>query len=311
MKSLKIIFMGTPAFACAVLESLLKSDHEVIAVVSQPDKKVGRKQERKATPVKQMALAYDVPVFQPNKISESYDKFLTLKADLIVTCAYGQMIPEIILEYPKYGSLNVHASLLPKLRGGAPIHKAIMYGYTSTGISIMRMEKRMDAGDYMLQRAVDIAADETMIELHNRLMPIAAETILEAISLLVKEKAIFTKQEEADVSFAYNISKEEEYIDASADVEEVYNHIKSLISWPVGYILFQEKKLKIHGAKRSTLLTSEQASTLVQANKKLFLVCNNGCIELCSVQLEGRKRNTAKDFLNGFKEEIKDVSNTH
>lgn len=296
---MRIVFMGTPVFATAILKQLVNDGYEVVGVVSQPDKKVGRKQIVTATPVHACADTFGIEVYQPISIKEGMEKIQEWNPDLIVTCAYGQMIPVSILEYPKYGSLNVHASLLPKLRGGAPIHKAILYGEKETGVSIMRMMKKMDAGAYMLQEKVTIDDDDTTEILHDKLMECGARAISKAIPLLVDGKAVFVEQNEAEATFAYNVSKEEEIIDPTMDVEKVYAHIRALISWPVGYIVVDGKKIKIHGAKRGTMKNVKTAGTLFVEDKKLFLQCNDGCIELLEVQLEGKGKCTAKDFING------------
>lgn len=296
---MRIVFMGTPIFATAILEQLLKDQYEVVGVVSQPDKKVGRKQVLQETPVKECALKHGISVFQPVKIKDDFEQIKLWKPDLIVTCAYGQMIPEHILQFPKYGSLNVHASLLPKLRGGAPIHKAIIYGHEKTGVSIMRMVKQMDAGDYMLQKEVVIEEDDTTALLHDKLMLCGASAISEAIPLLVANQAKFIKQDESEATFAYNISKEEEWIDPNRPVQQVYNHIRGLISWPVGYILVNDKKIKIHGARKGSMTTQNACGDLFVQEKRLFLQCLDGTIELLLVQLEGKAKCSAKEFMNG------------
>ncbi|MDL2276109.1 methionyl-tRNA formyltransferase [Breznakia sp. OttesenSCG-928-G09] len=304
MKQLRIIFMGTPDFACSILESLIKSEYEVVGVVSQPDKKVGRKQIIQKTPVKQLAEKYHLPVFQPLKIKEDYKDILALNPDLIVTCAYGQMIPEHILNAPVYGSLNVHASLLPKLRGGAPIHKAIITGEKKTGVSIMRMVKKMDAGDYMLQKEIPIDELDTTGTLHDKLMKVGAEAIMEAIPLLISGKAVFVKQDETKATFAYNISKEEEKIDLDKSYKDVYNHIRGLIPWPVGYIDFYGKKLKLHAVRLSTITSSQAIGKVFVMDKKLCLACHGGVLELLEVQLEGKKKCSDKEFINGNKNKL-------
>lgn len=296
---MRIVFMGTPIFATAILEQLLNDGYHVVGVVSQPDKKVGRKQVLTATPVKQCALKHSIAVFQPEHIKTDHDTIKQWQPDLIVTCAYGQMIPEHILSFPKYGSLNVHASLLPKLRGGAPIHKAIIYGYDKTGVSIMRMVKQMDAGDYMLQKEISIDVDDTTSTLHDKLMVCGAEAISEAIPLLLSNQAKFIPQAEAEATFAYNISKAEEYIDPNDTMQNVYNHIRGLISWPVGYIICQDKKIKIHEAKRGKLETKYSPGVLFVEDKHLYLQCSDGCVELLQVQLEGKVKCDAKAFING------------
>lgn len=296
---MRIVFMGTPIFATAILEQLLKDGYDVVGVVSQPDKKVGRKQVLKETPVKECALKHEISVFQPVKIKDDFEQIKLWNPDLIVTCAYGQMIPEHILQYPKYGSLNVHASLLPELRGGAPIHKAIIYGHKKTGVSIMRMVKQMDAGDYMLQKEVIIEEDDTTALLHDKLMLCGAAAICEAIPLLLTNQAKFVKQDESKATFAYNISKEEEWIDPNRVVQQVYNHIRGLISWPVGYILVNNKKIKIHEARKGNMTIQHVCGAIFVEDKHLFLQCLDGTIELLQVQLEGKAKCSAKEFING------------
>lgn len=296
---MRIVFMGTPIFATAILERLIKDGYDVVGVVSQPDKKVGRKQIITPTPVHASAQANGIEVYQPISIKEGMDKIQEWNPDLIVTCAYGQMIPVAILEYPKYGSLNVHASLLPKLRGGAPIHKSILYGEKETGVSIMRMVKKMDAGAYMLQKKVTIGDDDTTEILHDKLMVCGANAISEAIPLLVSGKAVFIEQNEEEATFAFNVSKEEEFIDANRSIEKVYAQIRALISWPVGYILIDGKKIKIHKARRGITQVNHDIGSIFIENKKLYLQCLDGCIELLEVQLEGKGKCSSKDFING------------
>lgn len=296
---MRIVFMGTPMFATAILNQLVNDKYEVIGVVSQPDKKVGRKQIVTPTPVKALAVEYGIETFQPLKIKEGFEKIKEWNPDLIVTCAYGQMIPEEILNYPTYGSLNVHASLLPKLRGGAPIHKALVYGYEETGVSIMRMVKQMDAGDYMLQEKVAINLEDNQISLHNKLQDCGAIAISKAIPLLVEGKANFIKQDESKVSYAYNISKEEEFVDCNRDVLEVYNQIRGLIGWPVAHIIVLDKKIKLHDVAYSNLECNKNVNTLFMNDKRLYLACQNGCIEIKQLQLEGKSKCSAIDFING------------
>ena len=296
---MKIVFMGTPIFATSILKRLIQDEYKVVGVISQPDKKVGRKQILTPTPVSACALENGIEVYQPISIKEGLDKIIKWNPDLIVTCAYGQMIPQSILTYPKLGSLNVHASLLPKLRGGAPIHKAIIYGEKETGISVMRMVKQMDAGDYMLQEKIKIEEDDTMISLHDKLMICGADAISKSIPLLAEGKAEFIKQEESEATFAYNITKEEEYIDANRDVQIVYDHIRGLISWPVGHIVVLDKKIKIHQARLKSNETKHAIGSLFVEDKNLFLQCQNGVIHLLDVQLEGKAKCSALEFING------------
>lgn len=297
---MKIVFMGTPIFATSILKKLISDGYQVIGVVSQPDKKVGRKQLLTPTPVSACARENGIEVYQPDSIREGLEKIKIWNPDLIITCAYGQMIPEAILSYPKYGSLNVHASLLPKLRGGAPIHKAIINNEKETGVSIMRMVKQMDAGDYMLQEKISIALEDTMSSLHDKLMVVGATAISKAIKILIKGDAVFVKQKEEEVTFAYNISKEEEFIDANRDFSIVYNHIRGLIAWPIGYIVVHDKKIKLHQVRLGDNVQNYEVGSLFKINKQLYLQCQNGVIELIEVQLEGKAKCKAIEFINGY-----------
>ena len=201
----RVCFMGTPQFAVGILDALLTCEIELVAVVTQPDKKVGRKQEVTATPVKIEALKHQIPVFQPEKIGSLGDEIKALDLDLIVTCAYGQFVPERILNAPRYGAINVHASLLPKYRGGAPIHKAIINGETQSGISLMRMVKKMDAGDVLFQETCPIHIDDDVQSLHDRLMALGATMIKTYLPKLFDKEIVSHPQDETMVSFAYNI----------------------------------------------------------------------------------------------------------
>ena len=300
MEQIKILFLGTPEIARCMLETLHTNGYDIVGVVTQPDKKAGRKQQLKCSEVKQYALEHDMNVYQPISIKEEYESLLGIDCDLIVTCAYGQFIPEALLQYPKYGSINVHASLLPKLRGGAPIHKAIIYGEKETGISIMRMVKKMDAGAVMSQSKITIGEDETMGELYERLSECGAKLLLESVDTLVKGEAVFVEQDEAQASFAYAITKAEEHIDFNRDVQEVYNHIRGLIPWPVGYAMIQGKKYKFHKAKMIRKNHQEEAGKIIGLeNNALKVSAINGYLFIEEIQSEGKGKMAAKAFFNG------------
>ncbi len=301
MKKLKIIFMGTPSFACGILQQLIDDQYDIIAVVSQPDKRVGRKQQLQETPVKRLALQYKIPVFQPISIREEYDEIINMKSDLIVTCAYGQFIPEKVLEAPTYGSINVHASLLPKLRGGAPIHKAIINGHKESGISIMRMVKKMDAGAVMSQVSVAIEDNDTTGDLHDKLVVAGARLLSESIPKIIDGSAQFIDQVEEEATFAYNISKEEEYINFSRPIDEVYNHIRGLIPFPVGYGIVNMKKIKFHKVRKKYEHHEYPAGTFVGImDDTIAIACPGGFIFVYEIQMEGKSKMDAKAFYNGL-----------
>ncbi|MEG0410940.1 MAG: methionyl-tRNA formyltransferase [Erysipelotrichaceae bacterium] len=299
MKS-RIIFMGTPMFACEILKRLINEKYNVIAVVSQPDKKVGRKHVITPTPLKVLAQSYGIDVYQPIHIKDDIDTLCSLKPDLIITCAYGQFISQSLLDYPTYGSVNVHASLLPKLRGGAPIHKAIMYGYKETGISIMRMSKQMDAGAVMAQSIVKIEESDTMGSLSNKLAQSGCDLLIESLPKILDGSAVFIDQIEGEASVAYNISKEEEKVDFNQDVEIVYNHIRSLIPSPIAYALLNDKKIKFHKVRMERLIQTHQPGELLGMIQAGFAIAAiNGTIIVDELQLEGKAKCDALSFYNG------------
>lgn len=296
----KILFMGTPVFACAILDRLCQEGYTPIGVISQPDKKVGRKQIITPTPVKTCALNHGIEVFQPESIKECQEWIQSLDLDLIVTCAYGQFIPEAILNAPKHGSVNVHASILPKLRGGAPIHKAIITGEKESGVSIMRMVKKMDAGAVCHVRKVKIEANDTMGSLHDKLMACGADALMDVLEDVLNDRAVFVEQKEEEATFAYNITKEEEKIDLNQSAHQVYNQIRGLIPSPVGYVYCEGKKMKIHEATLLERKVDEAVGTILGfENGCMQVALDQAILEVRTLQLEGKQKVNAKDFGNG------------
>ena len=301
----RILFMGTPDFACGILKCLLENHYNVVGVVSQPDKKVGRKQVLTPTPVKSLALSYGLPVFQPFHIKDIYEELKQLDLDCIITCAYGQMIPENILQLAKVRCINVHASLLPKYRGGAPIHKAIINGEKESGVSIMEMVKKMDAGDVCCVKKVDISEEDTMGSLHDKLMQCGTEALLEVIDDVLENKATFVPQDESQVSFAWNISKEEEKIDFSKGGISVYNHIRGLIPSPAGYAILENKKIKFHEVSLLHESSLAPSGEIIGFDGTHLQVSLGELILLISkLQPEGKAKMSAKDFYNGHGKKI-------
>lgn len=241
---MRIVFMGTPEFAVPVLRGLI--DHyEVVGVVSQPDKEVGRHKVLTETPIKKVALENHIPVFQPIKIREEYEDILALKPDMIVTCAYGQIIPKVILDCPKLGCINVHASLLPKLRGGAPIHKALIDGYDKTGITIMYMDVKMDNGDIISQKELKILDSDNLESLHDKLSVMGRDLLLETLPSIIEGTNQRIVQNEDEVTFAYNIKREEEQIDFSKTSREVFNLIRGLSPVPSAFTSLFDLEMKV------------------------------------------------------------------
>ena len=300
MKTCKILFMGTPDIAVSMLDRILKDGYEVVGVVTQPDKKAGRKQQLKMPEVKVRALKEGLNIYQPMKIKDAVEELMQLDIDLIVTCAYGQFIPSKLLEYPTYGSINVHASLLPKLRGGAPIHKAIIHGDKQTGMSIMRMVKAMDAGAVMRQCIVDIEEDDTTGILYDKLAKAGAQLLSECIPDIISGNAVFHEQEEGEATFAYTIQKEEEYIDFSMPLQKVYDHIRGLIPFPIGYAKIDGKNMKFYQARKKVQQHAHTAGEIIGLMDGGFGVAvDGGYILLDELQLEGKAKCDAKSFYNG------------
>ena len=297
----RVCFMGTPQFAVAILDALVQSDVEVVAVVSQPDKKVGRKQILQATPVKEKALNLGIPVLQPEKIKESLEDLKVLDLDLIVTCAYGQFIPESILNTPRFGSVNIHASLLPKYRGGAPIHKAIINGETESGITIMRMVKKMDAGDIIFQESCPIHEEDDFGALHDRLQILGSEMILKYLSELFNPDLKTIPQDESLVTFSYNITSEEEFVNFNNSMRNVLNHIRGLNPWPVAHSVFENKKVKLFKASKSDITSDAKVGTVLGLfNEGLAIKVLDGVVLIHELQVEGKNRMTAQAFYQGM-----------
>ena len=301
---LRIVFMGTPEFSVPVLEALIEN-YQVVGVVTQPDKEVGRHHEIKPTPVKEVALKHKISVFQPQKIKKEYQDILDLKADLIVTCAYGQMIPKEILEAPQYGCINVHASLLPKLRGGAPIHRAIINNEARTGVTIMYMVEKMDAGDILAQIDTPIYKDDNVGTLHDRLSNMGAKLLIETIPDLVSGNIKPIPQKEEEVTYAWNIKREEEKIDFNKRTIDIYNQIRGLNPWPGGYALLEGKVVKIYEARISdSFFTAKKNGEIGKIYEDgIGISTKDGEIIVTKLQPDGKRKMLAKEYLNGVHEE--------
>lgn len=297
---MKIVFMGTPDFAVNVLQGLI-DNYDVVGVVSQPDKKIGRHQVLTNTPVKELALKYDIPVFQPVKIREDYEDILNLNPDLIVTCAYGQIIPKAILDYPRLGCINVHASLLPKLRGGAPIHKSIIDDYGTTGVTIMYMDVKMDSGDIISQREVKILDSDNLESLHDKLSEVGTSLLLDTLPSIIDGSNSRTKQNEDEVTYAYNIKREEEHIDFSKTSREVFNLIRGLCPVPSSNAILDEKEMKIYKSTISSKNYNGEYGEIVDITKEGIVVkTGDAAIILTEVKPFGKKKMDANSYVNGI-----------
>ena len=296
----KLIFMGTPDFAATVLEGLLDdANYDVLAVVTQPDRAVGRKKEIKMTPVKEVALAHNLPVYQPEKMSGSDEmaELMTLGADGIVTVAFGQFLPTKLLDSVDF-AVNVHASLLPKYRGGAPIHYAIINGDKEAGVTIMEMVKKMDAGDMIAKASTPITDEDNVGTMFEKLAVIGCDLLLKTLPDYIAGNIKPEPQDESKATFSPNITPEEERIDWNKSAREVFNHIRGLYPWPVAHTLLDGKRFKIYEA--SLAEGQGQPGQIIEKGKETLVVATgDGAISLKTVQLAGKPRMSVVDFLNG------------
>lgn len=295
--------MGTPDFSVGVLERLINDGYEIVGVVTQPDRPVGRKRILTPPPVKVTAEKHGIPVLQPEKIrvDSEVDKVLALNPDLIVTAAFGQILPNRLLEAPKYGCINVHASLLPELRGGAPIHYAIMQGKAKTGVTIMYMVEKLDAGDMLSKVEVPIEETDHTGSLHDKLSKAGAQLVSETIPKLLNGEITPIKQNEEDATFAFNIKREQELIDWTKEGEAIYNHIRGLHPWPVAYTLLNGTVLKVWWGEKVKNAKQGIAGEVLDIEKDGFVVKtgNDTAIKITDLQLAGKKRMTAEQMLRG------------
>lgn len=301
---MRIIYMGTPEFAVKPLESLVEN-YDVVMVVSQPDKRVGRKQVLKNTPVKEFAEKHHIEVFQPDHIKKDYQKIIDKKPDLIITCAYGQIIPKELLEYPEYGCINIHASLLPKLRGGAPIHRSIMEGYQETGITIMYMDEAMDSGDMISQCKVKIEKEDNLESLSLKLANVSKDFILEVLPSIIEKTNERISQDKEEVTYAYNIKREEEHLDFNLESEKIYNHIRGLSPSPSANLILDEEEIKVYSSRISNQTYPDKKNgEIVKIYKDgIGIKTKDSEIVLLEIKPFGKKRMLVRDYLNGVKKE--------
>ena len=299
---MRIVFMGTPSIAVGTLEALLKADHEVVGVFTQPDKPVGRKQILTPPPVKVFAEENGIPVYQPRTVKdgEALDILKDLNPDIIVVVAYGKILPKEILSLPKYGCVNAHASLLPKYRGASPIQWCIVCGEKQTGVTTMLMDEGMDTGDMLETATVDIGDDETSEELFERLTDTAAELVCSTVAKLEKDEITPKKQNEEDATYAPIITKEMALIDFGRSAADIHNLVRGLYGWPTAYFMLDGKRVKVY--KTEVLEVSGEPSTVIKSDNELIIACgNNSAVKIKELQPEGSKRMEAKQWLLGKK----------
>lgn len=303
----KIVFMGTPDFSVPILEKLIATTYEVVLVVTQPDRPVGRKGTLTPPPVKKVALKHDIPVFQPENIQKQYDRILSYQPDIIITAAYGQILPKELLEGPSYKCINVHASLLPELRGGAPIHYAILQGKKETGITIMYMVEELDAGDMISQAKITIEETDDVGTLHDKLADLGSNLLIETLPKIFSGDIDPKQQDESLATYAPNITRQLEEINWQHSHEEVYNHIRGLRPWPVAYTTLENEPLKVWwGEKDGNTYDGVPGEIVEITDDAIIVVCGDQrTIRLKEIQPAGRRRMKVSQYLHGAKEDIR------
>ncbi len=290
--------MGTPDFAVPILETLIQNTN-VVLVVSQPDKKVGRKQILTKTPIHEVANKYYIPVFQPEKIKNDYERILEVKPDIIITCAYGQIIPKVLLDLPRLGCINVHASLLPKLRGGAPLHHAIIDGLDKTGVTIMYMDEAMDTGDIISTISYDIKSSDTTEDIHDTLRELGAKLLIDTLPSIVLGTNRRIKQNEMEATYGYNITREEEHIDFNKRGILIDRLVRGLYSWPLANTIIGDTEYKIVAGY--FVKGKGNPGMISDISKKVLGIgCLDGTYYVTKIKPAGKKIMDIKDFLNGI-----------
>ncbi|UDM78562.1 methionyl-tRNA formyltransferase [Vagococcus fluvialis] len=299
----KIIFMGTPGFSVPILNGLVAEGYDVLRVVTQPDRPVGRKKVLTPPPVKEAALKHGIKVLQPEKISGSpeMEEIISLNPDLIVTAAFGQFLPETLLKAPKLGAINVHASLLPKYRGGAPVHYSIIKGDSETGVTIMRMVKKMDAGDMLSQKAIPISKMNDVGSMFDKLSLLGKDMLLEMLPEFIAGNIKEIPQDETLVTYSPNITREEEQIDWNKTSELIDCQVRGMRPWPVAFTTYKETRVKLWDTTPLDETTTKAPGTIIKINKKNFLVaCGEGTVlQINDLQPAGKGRLKAVEYLNG------------
>lgn len=310
---MKVIFMGTPEFSVGALETIVEANHQVVLVVTQPDKPKGRGKEMQITPVKACAMKHNIPVFQPVKIKEkeAVETLRAYEADVFVVAAFGQILSEEILNMPKFGCINIHASLLPKYRGAGPIQRVILDGMKETGITIMKMDKGVDTGDMLLQSIVPIDEKDTGDSLHDKLAIAGAKLIVEALGKIEAGDITPVKQNDADSSYAGMLNKAMGKIDWSKDAVQIERMVRALNSWPGTYTSYNGKVLKIWESEvceKEKALENEAPGTVIAVDKEaLYVRTGENVLKITQVQLEGKRRMSVKEFLLGCRIEAGEI----
>lgn len=301
---MRIVFMGTPDFSVSCLEALVDSKHEVVAAVCQPDKPKGRTQQLCPPPVKVTAEERGIPVYQPVtlKNGKGVELLRELEPDIVIVVAYGKILPADFLNYPKYGCVNIHASLLPKYRGSSPIQWSVLNGDAETGVTSMQMDEGIDTGDILLTEKTEIGENETSEQLFERLSALGAKVLVETLEKIENGTAQPVKQDEAQATYVGMLSKQDSPVDWSESAGAVHNKIRGLYSWPGATCVLDGKTVKLHASVLSGCTLGEKNGEVVCSDGRLTVRCGDGhCIDITELQLEGKKRMDAQTFLNGRK----------
>lgn len=297
---MRIVFMGTPTFSVPILESLI-ANYEVVLVVTQPDKEVGRKRILTPTPVKVCAMSHHIPLFQPERIKDDYEPIINCKPDIIITAAFGQFIPKALLDLPPLGAINVHGSLLPKYRGGSPIQTAIIKGEEKTGITIMYMAPKMDSGDIISQKSIPILDTDNNETMFNKLSLLGRDLLLTTLPLIIDGKVERIKQNDALATFAYNITHEDQIINWHQSSRAIFNQIRGLAPNPSALSTVNGTVVKIFEAKMVNYLGKEECGCVVKMDKELWVKTLDGALSILEIQVAGKNKMPIKSFLNGQK----------
>ena len=306
-KKLKVVFMGTPDFAVPSLKALKEAGYEVPLVITQPDRPAGRGKKLTPPPVKVVAEELDIPVYQPEKVkgnSELLETLRKINPDLIVVAAYGKILPDEILNLPKFGCINVHASLLPEYRGASPIQSALLDGKEETGVTIMKISPELDAGDIISQRKVKIEKSDNAQTLHDKLAKVGAELLVETIPDYVSGKITPVPQDHSKATYCKPIKKEMGRIDWTLPAERIFNMVRAFTPWPSAYAEFKGKRVKITEAEPVNL--QGNPGEVVKADRELVVATGEGALRIKKIRPEGRKEITGEEFIRGYRVKVGD-----
>ncbi|TYC56809.1 methionyl-tRNA formyltransferase [Marinobacter sp. BW6] len=302
---MRLVFAGTPDFAATALNALIAEGHTIVGVYSQPDRPAGRGRKLQPSPVKQVALDYEIPVFQPEtlKTSEAQQQLADLNPDVMIVAAYGLILPKAVLDIPTHGCLNIHASLLPRWRGAAPIQRAIAAGDAETGITIMQMDEGLDTGAMLLKSLTTIENSDTGGSLHDRLADLGGKAIIKALELLQKGELGGEPQNDEQACYASKLSKTEGHIDWSADATAIERLVRAFNPWPGTYTDLGDQRIRIHEARALVTASDAPPGTVVQRDRDgIDIACGNGTLRITRLQLPGSRAQSVNDLINGGKE---------